>query len=293
MQAFSAAISISCGVCAEFCPRSSWGSSTSIWKWRRTSWPPIVYDSTVERLLVCPRHAVETRKATMPFLWSCWISRTTAPSASRSRPFTRLPVFVIVAIAVLLVVVVGMSAERFRDLRHALGGGGVQVGERADELRMRHPGPEVGPPLARDLGPHECLPLGDAEAASGGPGEVVHVEFDLLGERAVQHAADLEVLAHRSVDSRGVEVAAERLHHQRVELGVLRLLHPVVLEQALELRIELLVLLRALEPVPLRHPLDVQDRQGHRERRVAEHGPGHGVGRADHLAGGAEAALEF
>jgi hypothetical protein len=42
MQAFSAVISISCGLGAEFCPSSSCGSSTSISKWRRTSWPPIV-----------------------------------------------------------------------------------------------------------------------------------------------------------------------------------------------------------------------------------------------------------
>src|SRR4030095_12552729 len=294
MQALSAAISISCGLGAEFCPSSSWGSSTSISKWRRTSWPPIVYDSTVERLLVCPRHAVETRKATMPFLWSRSISRTTEPSASRSRPFTLLPVFVIVAIVVLLVVVVvEVSAERFGDLCHALGRSRVQIGERADELRMRHPRPEVGPPLPRHLGSHEGLSLGGAETASGGPGEVVHVELHLLGESPVQHAADLEVLAHRSVDGRSVEGAAEALPHQRVELRVLRLLHPVMLEQALELGIEILVVPHALDPVPLRHPLDVQDGQGHRERRVAEHGLGHGVGRADHLAGGAEAALEF
>src|SRR5262245_31898031 len=161
MQALNAAISISCGFGAEFCPSSSWGSSTSISKWRRTSWPPIVYDSTVERLLVCPRHAVETRKATMPFFVSRSISRTTEPSASRSRPFTRLLVCVIAAIAVLLVVV-EVSAERFGDLRHALGCGRVQIGERADELRMRHPGPEIGPPLSRNLGPHEGVPLGGA-----------------------------------------------------------------------------------------------------------------------------------
>ena len=52
---------------------------------------------------------------------------------------------------------------------------------------------------------------------------------------------------------------------------MLRLLHPVVAQQALELRVEVLVVADALDVVPLRHPLDLQDHERHGERVVRQH----------------------
>src|SRR5215510_3555478 len=66
-----------------------------------------------------------------------------------------------------------------------------------------------------------------------------------------------------------------------------------MLEQALELRIEVLIVLHGLDPVTLRHPLDVVRRQRHRERLVAEHRLRDRLGRSDLLARRAEALLEF
>ena len=74
---------------------------------------------------------------------------------------------------------------------------------------------------------------------------------------------------------------------------MLRLLHPVVAEQALELRIEILVVLDAVEVVRLRHPLEVQGQQRDAEPAVREHDL-RDLGRgADHAARRVEARLEL
>src|SRR4051794_2769462 len=64
-------------------------------------------------------------------------------------------------------------------------------------------------------------------------------------------------------------------------------------QQALELRIERLVVLHAVEEMTLRHPLDVQDEQRHRERMMRQNRAADRVGRSNHAACRAEAAVEF
>ena len=93
-------------------------------------------------------------------------------------------------------------------------------------------------------------------------------------------------------DPRLVAAFGERLDHQRVELGVLRLLHPVMLQEALEQGIEVGVVPDAVDIMVLGHPLDHQDDQRDRERIVAKHLGGDRLGRADHGAGRAEALGE-
>ena len=64
-------------------------------------------------------------------------------------------------------------------------------------------------------------------------------------------------------------------------------------EQALELRIEVLVVGNTVKIVSLRHPFDVQDRDGYSQRIVCEHGGRDSFRRANYSAGHAETALEL
>ncbi|MCG3161789.1 MAG: hypothetical protein JMDDDDMK_03003 [Acidobacteria bacterium] len=64
-------------------------------------------------------------------------------------------------------------------------------------------------------------------------------------------------------------------------------------EQALELRVERLVVFDAVQVMALRHPLDVQNRQRHGQRIVRQHGLSDGFRRADYSAFVAEAALKL
>ena len=69
---------------------------------------------------------------------------------------------------------------------------------------------------------------------------------------------------------------------------MLRFFHPVVPEQALELRIQLLVIGHAVEVVPLSHPLDVQNHQRNRQRMLRENRLRNGFRRSDDFAVAAE-----
>src|SRR5215208_7061544 len=59
--------------------------------------------------------------------------------------------------------------------------------------------------------------------------------------------------------------------HQRVELCVLHFLNPVMFEQTLELRVELLIVFNAFKVVTLHHPLDVKGRYRYREWIVGQY----------------------
>ena len=111
-------------------------------------------------------------------------------------------------------------------------------------------------------------------------------------EALVEEAADLEEFVDRLVDLLLGAAFGKRVDDQSVELGVLRLLHPVMAHQALEQRIDVAVVADRAEIMLLRHPLDHQDDQRHRERIVAEHLGADRLGRADHLALDREAAHE-
>src|SRR5262249_38415991 len=74
---------------------------------------------------------------------------------------------------------------------------------------------------------------------------------------------------------------------------MLRFFQPVMLEQACELRIQILVVLDALDIVPQGHPLDVENRKRYSQSAVREHKPCHVIRRANELTLAAEALLEF
>jgi len=58
--------------------------------------------------------------------------------------------------------------------------------------------------------------------------------------------------------------AADSFDHHAVELGMLHLLHPMMFEHVLEAGIEASVVVHAVDKMPLRHPLDVENDQRHR-----------------------------
>src|SRR5262245_33978882 len=183
------------------------------------------------------------------------------------------------------------SAEGRSDGRDPLRG--PEALEDLDEGGVGHPRPEVGPPERAALHLEVALPFGRREDAPRRRLERDEVHVDLRGQPLVEEAADVEKAADGGVDLGGAPPGGERLDHEHVELGVLRLLHPVVAEQALELRVQTFVVLHALEVVPLGHPLDLEGDEGDRERVVGEDLAGDDVAGAYRPALGAEALAEI
>src|SRR5262249_11370233 len=85
----------------------------------------------------------------------------------------------------------------------------------------------------------------------------------------------------------------QSLGHERVQLRVLCLFHPVMPEQALELRIEGAVVTDTVEVVALCHPFDLQNDQHHPERMVRQYGTSDLLGRSDRVARRRKALLEL
>src|SRR5690349_17753483 len=83
------------------------------------------------------------------------------------------------------------------------------------------------------------------------------------------------------------------LDHQRVELRVLCFLHPVMAQQALELRVEVFVVSNAVERMRLCHPLDPQDDERHAQRAVGQNGLSDFLRRPDGFAVRHEACLKL
>ena len=127
----------------------------------------------------------------------------------------------------------------------------------------------------------------------GGADETLEVVFRLLLNALVEESADLGVFFERLIDFCGARIGDDFFHDQRVQLRVLRLLEPVILEQTLELGVEVLVVAHALDVMAHGDPLDVQDRHADPQRAVREHEPAHVFGRTDEVAMAAEAVLEF
>ena len=150
------------------------------------------------------------------------------------------------------------------------------------EALVDHAGADVGPARGLVL---LRLDLGAVlELAADHFLERVEVESRLGLEAAVEELADLEEFVDRLLDLVLGASFGKRIDDQSVELRVLRFLHPVILHQALEQRIEVAVVLDASEVMLLRHPLDHQDDEADRERIVAEDLRADRLGRADHLA---------
>ena len=158
---------------------------------------------------------------------------------------------------------------------------------------MAHAGTDKGPAqgLVRCRDKH--VAFGGAQMAAGCFREAFGVQLGLLGQPAIEESPDFEIALNRLFALLLAALGGDCFRHQRVELGVPHLLHPVMAQQALELRIERLVVLHAVEEMTLRHPFDMQDEQRHRERMMRQHLAADRVGRTDHVACGAEAAVEF
>src|SRR5262252_5664017 len=74
---------------------------------------------------------------------------------------------------------------------------------------------------------------------------------------------------------------------------MLHFFQPVMLEQALELRIKILIVLDAVHVVALDHPLDMKSRQSDAQRIVLQNFLGDCCRRSNHRAPGAKALFEL
>src|SRR5215204_1381076 len=147
---------------------------------------------------------------------------------------------------------------------------------------MHHARTDIGPTGGLMLLRKDHIAI--LELAADGFLESVEVEPSLGAEALVEKAADLEELVDRLIDLLFAAIFGERIDDQGVELGVLRLLHPVMLHQALEERIKVTVVPDRSEIMLLGHPLDHQDDEADRERIVAKHFGADRFRRPDHLA---------
>src|SRR4030095_3661588 len=102
-----------------------------------------------------------------------------------------------------------ISTEILRDLADSLRRRRPHLAEGRDEVRVRHPGAEIGPPLTLQLRRHERLALTRAELPPGRARPILDVELDLLSQSAVDHGADLEIFRDGPVDRGPVHRAAQ------------------------------------------------------------------------------------
>src|SRR5688572_15706678 len=158
---------------------------------------------------------------------------------------------------------------------------------------MGHAGAEIGPAHSFEHGILDLLALAPGQIPSGRLHETLDIELGLLLDALIQESADLCVLLKSLVDLLRRGIAHDFLNHQRIELGVLRLFEPVMLEQALELRVEILVIFNALDVVSQGDPFDVQNRYADAQRAVRQHVTRNLLGRADEVARAAEALVEL
>jgi hypothetical protein len=99
------------------------------------------------------------------------------------------------------------------------------------------------------------------DRAAGHALERFEIELRLARQRALEQRQDALVVGDPLTDLGRAEPPGDLVRDQRIELGVLRFLEPVVVKQALEQRIESSLGLDALDVVLLRHPLDVENDQ--------------------------------
>ena len=133
---------------------------------------------------------------------------------------------------------------------------------------MRHAGAEIGPAHSFQDGVGHLLALALGELSPGSLNEAFRFELRLLLDAVIEKHADFGVLLKGLIDLFWSRILHDRLHDQSVELGMLRLFQPVVLEQALELRVEVLIIPDALDVVPQSDPLDVENRNPDPQRAV-------------------------
>src|SRR5690606_17437627 len=105
-------------------------------------------------------------------------------------------------------------------------------------FRMGDARADICPAIRLVLYLDKLLPLVFTQDASRRCLESLKVKQGLLPYAGIQESADLEILVDRFFDLFGRHTVSDRLDHHRVEFCVLSFFEPVMLEQALELRVE-------------------------------------------------------
>ena len=146
---------------------------------------------------------------------------------------------------------------------------------------MSHPCAQISPTHALENRLSHLFALASRKVSSGRLHEALDIEFRLLLDPLVQECADLGVFLKGLVDLFLRGACRQLLDDQRIELGVLRLFEPVMLEQALELRVQLLVVFYSLDVMTQGDPLDVQNRDPNSQRAVGQNEFLYVFGRAD------------
>src|ERR1044071_3281346 len=149
---------------------------------------------------------------------------------------------------------------------------------------MGHPRAQISPPHALEHHLIHLLALTAREISAARLDKTFHVEFGLPTNSTVDKCADLGVFLESQVDLFCRGFRGQFLDDQGVKLGVLGFLEPMVFEQALEQRVEVAVVLPAL---------DVEDRDTDCEWAVRQDKISHLFSRADELAFAAEAGFEL
>src|SRR4029434_320857 len=104
---------------------------------------------------------------------------------------------------------------------------------RGQEILVRHPAAEECPSHGLLLRSKEARGLFGSKGTAGGALQTFEIEFNLLHQSSVQHGANFEIAFDRVRAFPWGAGFADRLNHERIESCVLRLFHPVMLEQAL------------------------------------------------------------
>src|SRR3954447_25859050 len=116
-----------------------------------------------------------------------------------------------------------------------------------EHFLVRHPGAEISPTIRSLLHASKLCGLGIRQPAATLLLEAAQIKLDLLLESSIEKASDLQILLNCAHDLLFTTTICKCFHHQRVELCMLHLFNPVMFEQALELRIELLIVFDAFK----------------------------------------------
>src|SRR5262249_3770832 len=124
---------------------------------------------------------------------------------------------------------------------------------------------EISPTIRSHLHAPKLCRLSLRQPATARLLEAGQIKLHLLLESTVEKASDLQILLNRTHDLLFTTTGRQCFDHQRVELCVLHFFNPVMFEQALELRIEFLIVSDAFQVMTLHHPFDVKRRDRDRE----------------------------
>jgi len=102
-----------------------------------------------------------------------------------------------------------------------------------EKIRICHAAAEIGPAHSFQNGVGHLLALASGERSSRCLYEAVRFELSLLLDAVIDKRSDCGVLCKGLIDLFGGSTLHDRLDNQSIELGMLRLFEPVVLEQLL------------------------------------------------------------